>query len=53
MEHYPEDGEVSLHHIKGGRKLGNKDYYHADEGNHLKGEKKKESHFKHDELLKE
>jgi len=51
--HYPSNGEESLHHIPGGRKLGTKDYFNAHESKHLNKHEKKESHFKHDFLLHE
>ena len=51
MSHYPKDGVQSVHHIAGGRRLGNKDYHHSHESSHLDHHEKKESHYKHESLL--
>lgn len=51
MEKYPSNGQQSVHHIAGGRRLGTKDYKDADESKHLNEEDRKDSHFKADFLL--
>lgn len=53
MDGFKNDSLEHRTHVHIGRKFGKNDYMHSHESKHLGEKAKKDSHYKHDELLEE